>query len=82
MHYMQEKGDWSREMRGKKMIVSISLVDWVLVFPKFMTRNAEDLLSVLQQIGPPMGMNIANPTSWVAFHACRLDSDVLSNTYN
>lgn len=61
LNYKQDEADWSRDMRGKKMIVSVPLNNWLILFTKKDNNNAKDLSQTLSQVGPPMGMRIAPP---------------------
>nr|KAG5694355.1 hypothetical protein BaRGS_002209 [Batillaria attramentaria]KAG5702279.1 hypothetical protein BaRGS_002946 [Batillaria attramentaria] len=61
LNYKQEESDWSRDMRGKKMIVAVPLNTWMILFIRKDSNNARDLSQTLAQVGPPMGMKIAPP---------------------
>ncbi|XP_054710700.1 piwi-like protein 1 [Uloborus diversus] len=59
--YDQKSGDFTREMRGKPMYSSVNLENWVLICTKFDEPKANDFLSNLYKVGPPMGMRISPP---------------------
>ena len=63
--YDPKKAEWSREMRDKRMLGCVNLQDWVFIVTQRDRDNAQSFCSTLQRVGPPMGMQIANPTVWV-----------------
>ncbi|XP_061189699.1 piwi-like protein 1 isoform X2 [Saccostrea echinata] len=62
LSYRQEDADWSRDMRGKKLITPVNLDNWVIVFTRRNSPQAQDLVQTLSRVGPPMGMQINSPT--------------------
>ncbi|XP_062615032.1 piwi-like protein 1, partial [Saccostrea cucullata] len=62
LSYRQEDADWSRDMRGKKLITPVNLENWVIVFTRRNSPQAQDLVQTLSRVGPPMGMQINSPT--------------------
>lgn len=73
-HYKQEDADWSRDLRGKKLVTSVNLTNWVICFTRRDSSNANDLCQTLNRVGSPMGMTIATPNT------CELNDD-RSSTY-
>ncbi|XP_048752927.1 piwi-like protein 1 isoform X2 [Ostrea edulis] len=69
LSYRQEDADWGRDMRGKQLITPVNLENWVILFIRRNSAQAQDLVQTLSRVGPPMGMNIATPT------ACELPDD-------
>ena len=63
--YRAEDADWSRDMRGKQLITPVNLENWVIVFTRRNSAQAQDLVQNLSRVGPPMGMRINSPTMWV-----------------
>ena len=59
--YKQDEADWSRDMRGKQMRSSVELANWVMVFPRQCEQGAREMVNLLYQVGPPMGMRIREP---------------------
>ncbi|OWF41593.1 piwi-like protein 1 [Mizuhopecten yessoensis] len=68
-NYKQEDADWSRDLRGKQLVTSVPLQNWVICFTRRDSGNASDLVNTLCKVGPPMGMSIGNPT------LCELNDD-------
>lgn len=62
LSYRQEEADWSRDMRGKKLISAVNLKDWVIVFPRKNAQMAQEFCNTLSKVGPPMGMKIDSPS--------------------
>lgn len=58
LNYKQDDADWSREMRGKKMIASVNLEKWMILFTQRDATSARELTQTLSQVAPPMGMGI------------------------
>ncbi|KAL4223114.1 Piwi-like protein 1 [Mactra antiquata] len=59
--YKAEDADWSRDMRGKKLITSVHLQNWCVIFFKRNNGQAQDFVQTLSRVGPPMGMRIGAP---------------------
>jgi len=49
-------------MRGKRLITSVSLRNWLVIFFRRNTQQAQDFVQTLSRVGPPMGMQIESPT--------------------
>ncbi|XP_060081293.1 piwi-like protein 1 [Ylistrum balloti] len=67
--YKQEDADWSRDLRGKQLLTSVPLDNWVICYTRRDTGNASDLVNTLSKVGPPMGMRINRPQQ------CELNDD-------
>jgi aubergine-like protein len=52
-------------MRGKLLITSVNMENWVIIFTKRNAGQAQDLIDTLMRVGPPMGMLIQRPTRYV-----------------
>jgi len=48
-------------MRGKGLLASIPLGDWMVVCTNRTSMQAKDLVKTLMQVGGPMGMEIRTP---------------------
>ncbi|XP_067125118.1 piwi-like protein 1 [Centruroides vittatus] len=72
--YDPSTADFSREMRGKSMFVSIPLTKWILITPSKERSKAEDFVQTLRRVCPPMGMQVSPPDITVI-------NDVRPNTY-
>ena len=59
--YKAADADWSREMKGQKLISTVDLVKYLLLFSRRDSLKAQDFFNTLAKVGPPMGMNIADP---------------------
>jgi aubergine-like protein len=59
--YQSATADWSREMRGQKLLSAAHLTNWVMIFTQRDANSASDLFSTLQKVCPPMGMQIQKP---------------------
>lgn len=62
LSFKQEDADWSRDMRGKRLITSVSLHNWVVIFFRRNTQQTQDFVQTLSRVGPPMGMMIDAPS--------------------
>ncbi|KAK6191826.1 hypothetical protein SNE40_003418 [Patella caerulea] len=69
LQYRQEECDWSRDMRGKKLLCAVNLNNWVAMSTKRDSGAAYDLVQTLNRVGGPMGMRIDQPTM------CELQND-------
>lgn len=67
--YKIQEADWSRETRGKELISSVHMSNWVLLYTARDNNIANDFKQTLQRVCGPMGMNVADP------HMCRLNND-------
>ena len=63
--YKQQDADWSRETRGKKLIQTINLGNWVLLHTQRDSNIANDFKQTLQRVCGPMGMNVNEPVMYV-----------------
>ncbi|WAR02486.1 PIWL1-like protein [Mya arenaria] len=61
LNYKQEDADWSRDMRGKRLITPVNLQNWVVIFFRRNNQQAQEFVQTLSRVGPPMGMMINNP---------------------
>ncbi|WAR02492.1 PIWL1-like protein [Mya arenaria] len=61
LKYDQERADWSQDMRGKSMITSVDMIDWLVVFTQRTRNQTQEFVQTLSRVGPPMGMRINNP---------------------
>ncbi|XP_041347966.1 piwi-like protein 1 isoform X1 [Gigantopelta aegis] len=61
INYRQEDAEWSRDMRGKQLLVPVRLQNWVVIGTRRDTGLVTDLVSTLNRVGPPMGMFIDKP---------------------
>nr|QKI80092.1 Piwi2 [Eriocheir sinensis] len=59
--YNRDSADWSREIRSLRLNAPISVQRWAIVFPARHKDSARELCTTLQRVGPPMGMQFANP---------------------
>ena len=63
--YKQQDADWSRETRGKKLIQTIHMGNWVLLHTQRDSNIANDFKQTLQRVCGPMGMNVNEPVMYV-----------------
>ena len=63
--YKQQEADWSRETRGKKLIQTIHMGNWVLLHTQRDSNIANDFKQTLQRVCGPMGMNVNEPVMYV-----------------
>ena len=63
--YKQQEADWARETRGKKLIQTIHLGNWVLLHTQRDSNIANDFKQTLQRVCGPMGMNVSEPVMYV-----------------
>ncbi|XP_052219954.1 piwi-like protein 1 [Dreissena polymorpha] len=61
LQYRQEEADWSRDMRGKRLITPVNLQNWVVIYFRRNEQQAQEFVQTLSRVGPPMGMMIAGP---------------------
>lgn len=59
--YNQKSGDFSREMRSKRLHAAVSLTKWMIVVPQKMQGFVEELSLTLKKVGNPMGINLGQP---------------------
>jgi aubergine-like protein len=59
--YRQSEADWSRDMRGKKLISSVNLANYLLVCSNRDAGVAEEFVETLKKIGPAMGIMVNDP---------------------
>ena len=60
--YDPKGADWSREMRGKYLLLSIGMSDYMILFTGRDAPKAQDFIQTLQRVGPPMGFRVGEPT--------------------
>ena len=59
--YKDENADWQRETRGKLLISTFNMENWVLLFTQRDERIANDFLKTIKTVAAPMGMKVADP---------------------
>lgn len=59
--YPPHNADWTKELRGKRVIAPAQLQDYLVVFTRRDGEKAQDFVSTLQRVGPPMGMQVGRP---------------------
>jgi aubergine-like protein len=59
--YPPHNADWTKELRGKRVIAPAKLLDYLVVFTRRDGEKAQDFVSTLQRVGPPMGMQVGRP---------------------
>lgn len=59
--YKEENADWQRETRGKLLISTFNMENWVLLFTQRDERIAMDFLKTLKTVAAPMGMRVGDP---------------------
>jgi len=67
--YKQQDADWSKETRGKQLISTVNMTNWVLVYTQRDQKAAQDMCQTLKRVCGPMGMQVADPS------LCRLNDD-------
>lgn len=67
--YRPADAEWSREMRGNTLLTSVPLREWAVLFTAKDASKAEDFVSTMHRVCPPMGMAISDPV------ACSLRDD-------
>lgn len=60
--YDPSKADWDRESRGKALIHCVELRNWLFINTRRDGETAQNLLTTLMRVAPPMGFNIGRPT--------------------
>jgi len=59
--YKISEADWSKETRGKPLIATVNMLQWVLLSTKRDEKIATDFISTLKRVCGPMGMQVADP---------------------
>ena len=60
--YDRNRADWDREARGKPLIRCVELTKWLFVYGgKRDQANAQNFLTALMRVAPPMGFKISPP---------------------
>lgn len=59
--YDPKNADWSREMRGKQLLSSVEMSDYMILFTGRDAPKAQDFIQTLQRVGPPMGFRVGEP---------------------
>lgn len=59
--YQQHEADWSRSLRGNILRSAVNLEQWLFICPKREMNNGLSFVDNLKKVGPPMGMQIADP---------------------
>jgi len=74
--YKIQDADWSKETRGKALITTVNLQNWVLLHTQRDQQVAQGFVQTLKRVCGPMGMNVAEPT------VCRLNDDQARTYFN
>ncbi|XP_019620692.1 PREDICTED: piwi-like protein 1 [Branchiostoma belcheri] len=53
--------EWSREFRGKTLLSTRPLKDWLLIFTKRDAQIANDFKQTLEKVAGPIGIQVSNP---------------------
>ena len=59
--YPPFNADWTKELRGKKVIAPVSLMEYMVLSTRRDADKAQDFVQTLQKVGPPMGMKVGRP---------------------
>ncbi|XP_038059144.1 piwi-like protein 1 [Patiria miniata] len=59
--YKPADAEWSREIRGNKLLNTVDLEDWFMMFTSRDQPKAIDFLQSLTRVGPGMGMRVQEP---------------------
>ncbi|XP_078682114.1 piwi-like protein 1 [Branchiostoma floridae x Branchiostoma belcheri] len=59
--YDRATPDWSRELRGKTLLSTRPLKDWLLIFTKRDAGIANDFKQTLERVAGPMGIQVSSP---------------------
>nr|ALI93846.1 Piwi [Holothuria glaberrima] len=73
--YQQHEADWSRSLRGNILRSAVNLDQWLFICPRREMNNGSSFVDNLKKVGPPMGMQIADPEK-VIINDDRIDSYV------
>nr|XP_045595605.1 piwi-like protein Siwi isoform X2 [Procambarus clarkii] len=63
--FNRRTSDWSRETRSMILNTPVDLKHWAIIYPIKFSDDARELVTHLQRVGKPMGMNLANPSTFV-----------------
>jgi aubergine-like protein len=55
------KGDWGRASTSRPVLQSVDLTKWCLIYPRRDEETAKNLVKVLQQVSPKMGLRVEQP---------------------
>jgi len=55
------KGDWSRAATTKKVLTSVPIASWAIIFPASMESDAKKSCTTLAEQGPRLGIQVARP---------------------
>ena len=58
---MPRNADWGRDATNNHMITAVDLEHWAIIFVSKNRNNAQDFTSSMMQIGPQLGMRVAQP---------------------
>ncbi|XP_071093957.1 piwi-like protein 1 isoform X1 [Haliotis cracherodii] len=59
--YNPQHAEWSSSVRGKKLLVTVALSNWVVLSPSRYKHLAVDFVQTLKMVGPPMDMRFSPP---------------------
>jgi len=56
------KGDWTKAFRSKKMLTTVNLNKWVIIVPQRDAGGVANLCNMMSKVSLPLDMKIAQPT--------------------
>lgn len=59
--YQNHNADWQRETRGKTLISTFNMNNWIMLYTQRDERVATDFLKTLMNVAGPMGMSVNEP---------------------
>lgn len=54
--------DWTNGLRGKKLYSTYNLENWIVVHTQRDSHLCDSLIRTLQQVAPPLGIQLRPPT--------------------
>jgi len=67
--YQQHEADWSKGSRGKELISTVNMSNWVLLHTQRDMQIANDFVQTIKKVCGPMGMRVDEPRK------CNLNDD-------
>lgn len=59
--YQQHEADWSKGSRGKELISTVNMSNWVLLHTQRDMQIANDFVQTIKKVCGPMGMRVDEP---------------------
>lgn len=61
--YSPANADWTKELRGQRLLTTVNMEDYMILFTGRDRNTAKDFIDALEKVGRPMGFGVGTPNA-------------------